>query len=285
MSPVDLDKLMSPQGGFLLHQDVLDALRCLPDSAAQLIIADPPYNMNKDFHGVYFGARSSSDYQAWVEPWLQELCRILSPDGSAYICGDWRSSAALALAAEKLFSVRSRITWEREKGRAAKANWKNTSEDIWFLTKGANYFFDAEAVKIRRTVLAPYTKDGLAKDWKENLGQRYRDTSCGNLWTDLTVPFWSMPENTPHPTQKPEKLMARLMLASSRPNDLVLDPFCGSGTVPCVARKLGRRYIGIDINPMYLSYAWERLDRAGEDTAIQGFEDGVFYDRNYRKKR
>lgn len=125
----------------------------------------------------------------------------------------------------------------------AKANWKNCSEDIWFATMSNEYHFDVDAVKLKRKVIAPYRdKEGAPKDWDESEDGNYRLTFPSNLWTDITLPFWSMPENTDHPTQKPEKLIAKLILASSQVGDLVFDPFMGSGTTCVVAKKLGRNF-------------------------------------------
>jgi site-specific DNA-methyltransferase (adenine-specific) len=97
------------------------------------------------------------------------------------------------------------------------------------------------------------------KDWTEEADGAFRVTHPSNLWTDITVPFWSMPENTDHPTQKPKKLFAKLILASSRLGDVVLDPFLGSGTTSVVAKKLGRRYIGIEKEETYCLLAEKRL--------------------------
>jgi site-specific DNA-methyltransferase (adenine-specific) len=120
----------------------------------------------------------------------------------------------------------------------------------------------------------------VPKDWEESEAGRFRLTHPSNLWTDLTVPFWSMPENTDHPTQKPEKLLAKIILASSHPGEVVLDPFLGSGTTSVVAKKLGRRYIGIEIDEMYCCLAEKRLELAEADNSIQGYADGVFWERN-----
>lgn len=108
----------------------------------------------------------------------------------------------------------------------------------------------------------------------------FRITFPSNLWTDISVPFWSMPENTDHPTQKPEKLIAKLLLASSKPGDVVLDPFLGSGTTSIVARKLGRHYIGIEAESDYCLLTERRLELAQIDNRIQGYADGVFWERN-----
>jgi site-specific DNA-methyltransferase (adenine-specific) len=270
--------------GAVLLQDAFEALPRLPAGIADLVLADPPYNIDMDFHGVGFRALDLDGYSAWLRGWLPELWRILRPGGTLYICADWRSSTAVHLVAREYFDVRNRISWAREKGRGAGRNWKSLAEDIWFCTKGGGYHFDVEAVKLRRAVVAPYRDaNGAAKDWsRDEAGQAWRDTHPGNLWTDLTVPFWSMPENTEHPTQKPEKLAARLLLASSRPGDLVFDPFAGSGTTLSVARKLGRRWLGIECNPRYAALIRRRLDLAAADRRIQGYEDGVFRERNAR---
>jgi len=105
-------------------------------------------------------------------------------------------------------------------------------------------------------------------------------THPSNLWTDITVPFWSMPENTDHPTQKPEKLIAKIVLASSNRSDIVFDPFLGSGTTSVVAKKLGRRFVGVEHDEKYACLAQKRLELAERDPRIQGFHDGVFRERN-----
>ena len=153
-------------------------------------------------------------------------------------------------------------------------------EDIFFATVGGEYCFNLDAVKQRRKVLAPYKENGKPKDWEEVDGLKFRDTCPSNFWDDISVPYWSMAENTAHPTQKPEKLIAKLILASSNKWDLVLDPFAGSGTTAVVAKKLERHYIAIDRNPQFCAWAEYRLEKAEEDKTIQGFRDGVFWDRN-----
>jgi site-specific DNA-methyltransferase (adenine-specific) len=245
------------------------------------LFADPPYNLSKTFNQQSFAQLPLAEYKRWIESWLGKLVRVLKPTASVYICGDWRSCAAIHRVAERLFIVRNRITWEREKGRGATKNWKNCSEDVWFCTVSDDYTFDVEAVKLKRRVIAPYTDlGGQPKDWHESEDGRFRLTHPSNVWTDLTVPFWSMPENTDHPTQKPEKMLARIMLASSKEGDVVLDPFLGSGTTSVVAKKLGRHYIGIEIDESYCCLAERRLELVEEDQGIQGYTGGVFGERN-----
>ena len=267
-------------------QDVLEVLPKLPDQSVDLLFADPPYNLTKSFNDRKFKKISIDKYSEWLDSWLSLVSRILKPAGSIYICGDWRSSAAIHRLGEKYFIPQNRITWEREKGRGAKSNWKNCSEDIWFFTVSENYYFNVDAVMLKRQVIAPYTdRNGDPKDWTETENGRFRITHPSNLWTDLTVPYWSMPENTDHPTQKPEKLLAKIILASSKPGDLVFDPFNGSGTTTVVAKKFNRHYLGIEIDETYCCLTQKRLDLVSADQTIQGYVDGVFWERNTLKKR
>jgi site-specific DNA-methyltransferase (adenine-specific) len=267
--------------GRTVCQNLFDAIPNLPSSFVDLLIVDPPYNLDKSFNTSTFKSRSDDRYADWIDSWLGPLRRVLKPTASIYICCDWRCSSAVQQVGEHYFTVQSRITWEREKGRGALRNWKNCSEDIWFFTASNEFTFNIEAVKLKRRVMAPYTTDkGQPKDWERTDNGGYRLTHPSNLWTDISVPFWSMPENTDHPTQKPEKLIAKLILASSNPGDIVLDPFLGSGTTSVVAKKLGRSYIGIEMDEMYCCLAEKRLQFAEADDTIQGYHDGVFWERN-----
>lgn len=264
-----------------VNGDMLEVCALLPRECADLIIADPPYNLRKSYDGTVFSKKRADEYESYTREWLTAVKPLLKPAGSIYVCCDWESSLIIGRVLEEMFTVRNRITWQREKGRGAKRNWKNGMEDIWFATMGENYTFNIDAVKLRRRVVAPYRVDGKPKDWTETPDGNYRDTCPSNFWDDITVPFWSMPENTSHPTQKPEKLLAKLILASSNPGDTVLDPFLGSGSTSVTAKKLDRHYIGVELEPRYCLWAEQRLEMAGEDKKIQGFEGGVFRERNF----
>jgi site-specific DNA-methyltransferase (adenine-specific) len=264
-----------------IHADTFKAIDWLPKGAVDLLFLDPPYNVSKTFGTLRFAQMPTGDYAQWMDSWLSRLVPALRPTASVYICGNWQSSAAIQTVAQRHFTVRNRVTWEREKGRGSRSNWKSASEDLWFCTVGDAYTFNVDSVLLRRRVLAPYRDlDRAPKDWHANPGGSYRDTYPSNLWTDLTVPFWSMPENTDHPTQKSEKLLAKIILASSNRGDLVLDPFLGSGTTSVVAKKLGRRFIGIEADLTYACLTEKRLSLADRDSSIQGFEHGVFWERN-----
>jgi site-specific DNA-methyltransferase (adenine-specific) len=264
-----------------LCADLFAVMDRLPKDFADLIILDPPYNLTKDFNGKKFKARSNIEYLEYLRSWFPAIVRSLKPNGSLYLCGDWKSSSALQTVMEEHLIILNRITWQRDKGRGAKANWKNGMEDIWFAVKDPkNYHFDLEAVKMKRKVMAPYKENGVPKDWEQSNEGNFRLTHPSNFWDDITVPYWSMPENTDHPTQKPEKLVAKLILASSKPGDLVFDPFLGSGTSSVVAKKLGRRYLGIEQNEEYALLAEARLEMADSNRIIQGYTEGVFWERN-----
>jgi site-specific DNA-methyltransferase (adenine-specific) len=260
--------------------DTMRVLQYLPANSIDLLIIDPPYNLNKDFHGAKFKKMTDEEYEKYVESWLMLMLPLLKETATVYVCCDWRSSSAIERVLKRYLYIQNRITWQREKGRGSQNNWKNGMEDIWFATVSKKYTFNVDAVKCRRRVVAPYKQDGAPKDWEETAEGKFRDTYPSNFWDDISIPYWSMPENTAHPTQKPEKLLAKLILASSNPDDVVLDPFAGSGSTAVTAKKLGRHYIGIEKNPQYCVWAEFRLEKATTDKTIQGYTNGVFWERN-----
>ena len=260
--------------------DCFDVLPLLPEKFVDLLIVDPPYNLDKDFNGEQFHRRPVEAYRDYTEAWMRAVLPVLKPTASVYICCDWRSGMVIGPLVEKYFHLQNRITWQREKGRGAKSNWKNGMEDIYFATCGKDYEFHVENVMQRRRVIAPYRVDGAPKDWEETADGRFRNSYPSNFWDDISIPYWSMPENTAHPTQKPEKLLAKLILASSAAGDVVLDPFLGSGSTSVAAKKLGRHFVGIEKNAQYCVWAEKRLESAESDKSIQGYTDGVFWERN-----
>lgn len=260
--------------------DTFETLKLLPEKSIDLLIVDPPYNLAKDFNGKKFKKTSDDVYEEYTESWISLIAPLLKDNATIYVCCDWQSSLAIGRVLKKHFYLQNRITWQREKGRGALTNWKNGMEDIWFATKSKTYTFNVEDVKIRRKVIAPYKVDGKPKDWEETAQGNFRNTYPSNFWDDISIPYWSMPENTAHPTQKPEKLLAKLILASSNPGDVILDPFLGSGSTSVTAKKLGRHYIGIEQNEQYCVWTEKRLEMADSDNTIQGYADGVFWERN-----
>ena len=260
--------------------DTFQAARYLPEAFVDLLIVDPPYNLDKDFHGSKFKRTSDEAYAAFTEQWIEAMHPLLKERATIYVCCDWQSSPIVGLTLKKYFHVQNRITWQREKGRGALHNWKNGMEDIWFATNSNSYVFNVENVKLRRRVIAPYRLNGKPRDWEETEDGNFRNTFPSNFWDDISIPYWSMPENTAHPTQKPEKLLAKLILASSNAGDMVFDPFLGSGSTAVTAKKLGRHFGGIEQNEQYCIWAQKRLEMSAEDPSIQGYADGVFWERN-----
>lgn len=279
----------------LLEADIIDKtiladlnaiIDFIPKEIADLIVIDPPYNLSKNFNGYKFKASDENEYLAYLRSWFPKVVALLKPNGSLYLCGDWKCTSALQQVMGEHLTIINRITWQREKGRGALCNWKNGMEDIWFGVKDAkNYYFDVEAVKMKRKVLAPYRKNGKPKDWEGTNDGKFRLTYPSNFWDDISIPYWSMAENTDHPTQKPEKLIAKLILASCPADGLVFDPFLGSGTTSVVAKKLGRHYLGVEMNEEYALLAEKRLMIAETNKSIQGYTDKVFWERNTQQQQ
>lgn len=263
--------------------EILEQLNQNPQnhSMIDLLIVDPPYNLTKNYGDSKFSKMSDEDYTQFTHNWVKSIQPLLQNNASIYVCCDYKTSLIIGNVLQKYFTIQNRITWQREKGRGAKANWKNSLEDIWFCTVSpTNYTFNLDAVKIRRKVIAPYKVDGQPKDWLQTEQGNFRDTCPSNFWDDISIPYWSMPENTEHPTQKPEKLLAKLILASSNANDIVFDPFVGSGTTAVVAKKLNRNFIGIELQKKYCAITQHRLQLANTNKTIQGYTDGIFWERN-----
>lgn len=263
-----------------INGDSFEVLDLLPHIFIDLLIVDPPYNLDKEFGTGKFKKMTDEDYYVYTEAWIKKVLPLLKDNASIYVCCDWNSSMVIGQVLKKYFHIQNRITWQREKGRGALSNWKNGMEDIWFATKSKNYTFNVEDVKVRRKVVAPYKIDGKPRDWEEAVDGNFRNTFPSNFWDDISIPYWSMPENTAHPTQKPEKLLAKIILASSNKNDIVFDPFLGSGSTSVTAKKLGRNYVGIERNEQYCVWTEKRLEMADVDSSIQGYTDGVFWERN-----
>lgn len=264
----------------VINHDIFKVVDLLPSGFVDLLFIDPPYNLTKRFNLNTFRRMGVEEYKKWMDSWLSKMIRLLKPSASIYICGDWGSSSAIHLLCEEYFIIRNRITFEREKGRGSKKNWKNNLEDIWFCTVSDNYTFNSDKIKLKRRVLAPYRVKGKPKGWTDEEKGKYRLTYPSNIWTDITIPFWSMPENTPHPTQKPEKLLAKIILASSKKGDTIFDPFSGVGTTGVVAKKLERNFVIVEIDEEFCFYALKRLEMAEKDTTIQGYSNGIFWERN-----
>ena len=229
---------------------------------------------------------SDAEYIEYILFILKECLKKLKPSGTMYVCGDWKTSYLQRKALEHcedemLCDVINRITWSRDKGRGSEKNWKNNIEDIYMVVKSKDqYTFNINDVKIRKTVLATYRdKNGNNKNWEETEEGKFRMTCPSNIWFDITVPFWSMAENTDHPTQKSEKLYAKLILASSNKGDNIYEPFAGVFTGCVTAAKLGRNWVGVEFENEYCLLGQKRLVLAEINKNIQGYENGIFRDK------
>ena len=226
------------------HKSAEEGLSELAGTTAALVFADPPYG----------------DDNPWG--WVPLAREVLADNGSLYVCCQWPNSHQYAQALKDCdFKVQNRITWKRTKGRGAKRNFKSVSEDIWFATKGNNYTFHVERVMDKKFVKATYKNtDGTPRGWeRDEKGRAFRWTHPGNVW-EYTVPFWNMPEYRKHPHQKPEALVERIVLASSEVGDLVVDPFVGSGTTAAVCKRLGRDFVGFEVDSKWVKVARERVE-------------------------
>ena len=264
----------------VINQDAFSVLRLLPSHFTDVLILDPPYNISKKYNGNDFKKKSAHEYARWFDALIAGIKHTLKKTASIYVCSDWKTSILIAPILEKHFLLQNRVTWERVKGRGAMRNWKNNMEDIWFCTMSKDYCFNVDAVKLKKKVIAPYRENGRPKDWVEDVRGGFRLTHPSNIWTDISIPFWSMSENTNHPTQKPEKLLAKILLASSKKHDVIFDPFLGSGTTAVVSRKLNRHFVGIEVDTEYCIWALKRLHASIQHRHIQGYADGVFWERN-----
>ena len=270
----------------IIFGDTFKTIEKLPNNFIDLLIVDPPYNLLKTYGSSKFKEMKNDEYYKFTYEWLSKIKNKLTKNASIYVCCDWKSSNIIFTVLNELFFIQNRITWQREKGRGSLKNWKNSIEDIWYATcSKTNYVFNVEKIKQRKLVVAPYKENNVAKDWFTINGINYRDTYPYNFWNDITIPYWSMEENTSHPTQKPEKLIAKLILASSNVGDFVFDCFLGSGTTCVVAKKLNRRFSGIEKEEEYIAYSIERLNKAKNNKNIQGYVDNEFWDRNTLKEQ
>jgi len=154
--------------------DCLEVMPRLPVGSVRLLVADPPYNMEKEFGSVSCKRMDDAEYERYTLVWLRAALPLLASDACVYVCCDWRCSSSVERALEGAGLIsRNRITWEREKGRASESNWKSAHEDIWFATVSESYRFDAGAVRLRRSVRAPYRgEDGSPKDWDQGIEGR-----------------------------------------------------------------------------------------------------------------
>ena len=230
--------------------DSLKLMRGMEAKSIDLIIADPPYNLGKNY-GNNHDIRRFQEYLQFSETWLQEACRILSPHGTIYAFMGFRFISYLYDILDQRLGMyfNSWITWHYTQGVGRTKVFSPRHDDILMFTKTEDFIFNLDHVRVPQ------------KYYRER--NNMAGANPGDVWTFSHI-HYSNPEREEHPTQKPEALVARMVLASSDEGSLVFDPFCGTGTTPRVCQALNRRCIGFELNPAYVEIALRRLSRPFE---------------------
>jgi site-specific DNA-methyltransferase (adenine-specific) len=272
--------------GHLYRGDALEWLKSLPDGSVDLCVADPPYGGNA-VHWDKF--KSLDDYAAWCEAWLQECERVLTAQGSAFICGWSENLAYLKVLGDKFFPRCRWLVWfYRNKQAAWRTDWGRAHESILHFRKGKNFKFHQDAARVpynQHTMRYPEHSQATTSVFGEKKGGK-----SGHIWQphplgakpkdvfEISILNNGMKESTPHPTQKPEELIRRLVMACSDKGDLVIDPFMGSGTTSVVCEKLERRWAGVDLAAEYLGWAIERLQdiEPNEELHVKRYRELAF---------
>lgn len=238
--------------------DSLKILKLVKDKSVDLIFADPPYNIGKDFGNNIDKWETKASYLDWCKSWIIECMRILKDNGTMYFMTATQFMPYLDVFASENYNVLSRIVWSYDSsGVQPKKIFGSLYEPILMINKSDKnpYTFNSNDILIETKTGA---KRGLI-DYRKNPPQPYNTTKIpGNVWEFSRVRF-KMDEYENHPTQKPEKLLERIIKTSSNEGDIVLDPFAGSFTTVAVADRLNRRGIGIELNPEYYKIGLRRL--------------------------
>jgi adenine-specific DNA-methyltransferase len=241
----------------IMHGDVLACLDSIPNDSVDLIFADPPYNIGKDFAGIKDKWPSEDAYLAWCYQWLDACISKLKPTGSLYVMTATQFMPYFDIFLRSRMVIRSRIVWHYDSsGVQAKRSFGSMYEPILFCVKDRSaYTFNAADILVE-------AKTGAKRkliDRRKPVPTAYSAEKVpGNVWEFSRVRYM-MDEYENHPTQKPVELLTRIVRASSNPGDTVLDPFSGSFTTSLVAKELGRNSIGIEINEAYVKIGLRRL--------------------------
>jgi site-specific DNA-methyltransferase (adenine-specific) len=273
------------QNGKLFLGNSIEWLSSLEKESVDLIFADPPYNINK---AEWDDFESQEHYIKWSLKWIEQASHVLKKSGSLYVCGYSEILADLKHPVSKYFAGCRWLVWHYKNKANLGNDWGRSHESIIHFRKSATVSLNIDPIRIpygAHTLKYPshpqaetsqYGSGKKRDNWTPNpLGAKPKDviefpTTCNG-----------MGEKTPHPTQKPEGLIRKFVLASSSPGDLVIDPFSGSGTTLVVAEQLGRKWLGCDINPQYNSWAVKRLS----DVKRMSVEQWIEYDRAIATRR
>ncbi|MGD0090187.1 MAG: site-specific DNA-methyltransferase [Planctomycetota bacterium] len=287
--------LISGETGFRLHYehpngklfqgDSVEWLASLPSESVDLIFADPPYNIKK---AEWDSFESQEHYIQWSLRWIEPAARVLKPSGSMYVCGFSEILADLKHPASKFFYFCRWIVWHYRNKANLGGDWGRSHESILHFRKSADFHLQVDAVRIpygNHTLKYPshpqaetsqYGNGKKRDNWEPNpLGAKPKDV------LDIPTTCNGMGEKTRHPTQKPEELLRKLILAASRQGDTVLDPFSGSGTTLVVAEQLGRKWLGCDLSEEYNGWAIQRIEGARR----MPIEEWIEFDRSNAERR
>ncbi len=280
-----IEVVATPQGR-LFCGDSLEWLASLPAGGARLVVADPPYGVKKAEWDTF---ASREDYIAWSDRWLAEVARVLSDDGSAYVMGFSEVLADVKQAGASYFQGCRWLVWYYRNKANLSRDWGRSHESILHLRKSRQFVFHVDPVRVpynTHTRRYPERKQGETSAFVKGRGSSWTPHPLGAKPRDvLEIPILNngMAEKTPHPTQKPLELIRRLVLASSDEDDLVLDPFSGSGTTAVVCELTGRRWEACDQDASYCGYAAERLAKV--ESGELGLGDLESTERSMRVNR
>jgi site-specific DNA-methyltransferase (adenine-specific) len=242
--------------------DALSALDTVPNGSVNLIFADPPYNIGKRFGDFVDAWESDEAYADWCMSWLEKCIEKLSANGSLYVMSSTQCIPYLDILLRKKLNILSRIVWSYDSsGVQAKNHFGSMYEPILFCVKDKeNYIFNNQDILVE-------AKTGSQRkliDYRKAIPTPYNTQKVpGNVWEFSRVRY-RMEEYEEHPTQKPEALLERVILASSNPGDVVMDPFSGTFTTGAVAKRLNRKTISIELNLDYVGIGLRRLGLATE---------------------
>lgn len=272
--------------GELWNGNSIEWLKSREPESVDLIFADPPYNIKKADWDTF---ESQEKYIQWSMLWIEQAARVLKPSGTLYICGFSEILADLKHPASRLFKSCRWIIWHYKNKANLGNDWGRSHESILVFRKSKNFTLNVDTIRIpygEHTLKYPShpqaetSQYGNGKNgnhiWEPNpLGAKPKDV------LEIPTTCNGMHEKTPHPTQKPEELLRKIILASSNEGDIVLDPFCGSGTTPVCSEQLNRKWLACDLSPEYLDWAINRIETVEEWT----IEKWIKYDFENLKRR
>lgn len=252
----------SNNNGRIIHGDALEVLQQIPDESIDLIFVDPPYNIGKNFAGRKDKWKTDKDYLDWCYQWIDLCIQKVKPNGTLYLMTSTQFMPYFDLYVRDKVTILSRIVWSYDSSGVQTKNYFGSMyEPILYCVKNKNnYTFNSDDILVE-------AKTGAKRkliDYRKDPPQPYKTEKVpGNVWYFARVRY-RMEEYENHPTQKPIRLLERIIKASSNEGDVVLDPFCGTFTTCFVAQQLKRRFIGIEIQEEYFKIGLRRLGIALE---------------------